>query len=1351
MERYFRILVILISLAIIVYSEDRCVLYYNFDKIDLKNKVIFDVSGSGNNGNIREAEICEGIDGRGIYFNGKGSCIIVPLSENLKKFSSISIETWISPEDIRHSPIIHAADNPDYSKQQKRPFDVQWRGPSWFFWFYITTEDGELRLIQPRERCIDLITFPKPTWYHLIVTYDGQKGCIYLNGKLITKSEWKEKKPIRIIKEPILIGTGYNEIWNSFKGKIDEFKIYNYALTEEEVISHYSEKEKFKPFIFKKEISGTIDGKPYFPIGFREKWLRFPLEPYQRGNIYFSNTGEVEIQAGSGWSGSYSLGIMSIWGQLGKGEKFYKELDGFIALTPPDKDNIFELSGVTYDDIKINQKVILTPQNEVKFKYEFEIPEKKNFKPSIAWPIHLWPTALSFIGYEKGEKVKGRLIDLSRSIFFENILEVNLSRGGNRFILKLSPDLVYQLNGTRNPINWIQGWTTFSGQIKKKEEKLNNKEVLEFSIQIVDDASPPLLSDKDAKEINEELPFDFSNLYEGQPEKPSIEMADREVPVFGIDEDIKIIFKFPSPSIIKEYPEYIFSIKDAYSEKIVYETKGKITDPWWDWLGRITFIPLKPSVYIAKVVFYDKSGKIIDSAETEIAVCGPIKQPEIKYGEKLKLKLIDSVDFTKENPGHNFYSSSGKSEIVKYNNVVYRRTLSLHEVNRLALNRRDWFGCTLNIKNPNADHIVEVIYADLDDTIIGINILEPTPEDKRRCLTRVATGIITGGVYKSDGKLKNFKTVYIPTGTSNWCAITFLNLYENSIGIAKVNLYEVIGGLPKLPDLPNDRLIGVHTESGDVGIGTFGYNELAGEFIPKVPMERFYKEHYRAIENLIRYMRFTGENLYIFGVYRYRNACFPSKYAGSGLVSRKLDFPALMAKMFEYNNLKLILNVAPCNPLPLARLYRHSTYDLINGAPVALQVSKDGKMDAGHFGYQPSNPFNPVVIEEYKKFAEELAERYGKYKSIVGISWLCGGAGLGEPSIFQWGYRIKKEDKEGFNRMFFNYTYDDITMKKFEEYTGVKLPGEIGNPNRFKERYEFIMKNLKEKWIEFRCYYMSEVHKELKDAFIKKAPDKKYFLFDYYGVALNNEVSNMKPIDIVRLACSDPKYYKNIEGLVYCPYIPTIDGSQFKEYAHGLLPKEWISQIFNFAKDEEFAEYCDTGIECGKYLHRQFFETFTISDPNREWVFTNCKHMPNMKNYLCHNTYPQPNGENWFYDFVLLFRYSTPNFISYMWCDGSFPSGHFEEMQKFTYLYRQLPIGEYKTIKKENGVYLRKSEKAFYIIETEGEEKEFKIETNLVDKGEYFNLITKEKIKLNKNQLKLKIKPYDFVVFLKTN
>ncbi|MCM8803792.1 MAG: LamG domain-containing protein [Candidatus Omnitrophica bacterium] len=1347
MNKIFLIIFLFFSLSTI-YSENKYVLYYNFDEVDFSNKIVFDLSGYGNNGKIREAEICEGINGKGVYFNGKGSCIIVPY-DKLKEFSSISIETWVSPEEIRHSPIIYAADNPDYSKQKKRPFDIQWRGPSWFFWFYITTKDGEERLIQPNKRCVDLITFPKPTWYHLVVTYDGQKGIIYLNGKEVAKEEWKEKKSIAEINEPILIGTGYTEIWNSFKGKIDEFKIYNYALTEEEVLSNYLQKEKFKPFIFEKRVVGTIDGKPYFPIGYEEKWVRFPLEPSQRGCVYFSNTGEVGIQSGSGWSGGYGLGNINIWGQLGRGANFYKEIDGVLKLTPPDKEKTVEISGITYDDIKINQKIVITPENEIKFKYEFEIPENKKIKPCISWPIHLWPTALSFVGYEKGEKVKGRLIDLSRPALFENILEVNLSRGGNRFILKLSPDLVYQLNGTRNPINWLEGWTTFSGLIKKKEgEKIDNREVLEFSIQIIDDSLPPLLSEKDAKEITEDVPFDFSKLYEAQPQKPIIEMADRETPIFGIDEEIKVTFKFPNPSIIKEYPKYVFLIKDAYSEEKVYEIEGKIPDPWWDWLGRITFIPPRPSVYIAKVVFYDRNEKIIDTAETEIAVCGPILQKEIKYGEKIKLELVDSVDFTKKDPGHNFYSSSDKSEIVKAGDIIYRRTLSLDEVNRIALNRRDWFGCTLTMKNPKADHIVEVIYADLDDTIIGINILEPCPEEEKKCLTRVATGIITGGIYKSDGKLKSFKTVYIPTGSSSWCAITFLNLYKNPIGIAKVNLYEIKDGLPKLPDLPNERLIGVYTEGGDVGLGTFGYNELAGEFTGKVPMERFYKEHYKAIENLIRYMRFTGENVYIFGVYRYRNALFPSKYVGSGIPSKKLDLPALMAKMFEYNNLKLILNVQTSNSLPVARLYRYSNYDLINGAPVTLQVSKKGRMDAGHFGYQPSNPFNPDVIKEYKKFAEELAERYGKYKSIIGISWLCGAAGLGEPSVFQWGYKIKKDDKEGFNRLFFNYTYDDITIKKFEEYTGIKLLGEIGNPNRFKERYESIMNNLKEKWIEFRCWAMSEVHKELKEAFVKKSPDKKYLLFDYYGIALNNEVRDMNPIDIVRLACSNPKYYKNIKDLVYCPYIPTIDASQFKEYAHGLLPEEWIDQIINFARDEKFAEYCDTGIECGKFLHRQFFETFTIADPYREWVFTHCKHLPNRRYHLAHNTYPQPNGENWFYDFVLLFRYSTPNFISYMWCDGSFPSGHFEEMQKFTYLYRQLPIGKYKTVKKENGVYLRKSDKAFYIIETEGKEKEFIFETDSFDK-EYINVLTGKKVKFINQTYKVKLNPYDFLVFIK--
>lgn len=1348
--------IIILFLFLNFYSfssyEKKCVLKYNFDE---KSKIVKDISGNGNDGEIIEAEYCSGVNKSGIYFNGKGACVRIPLSNSLKKFDEITIEMWISPEIIRHSGVFWASETTDFSKQSKAPIRFEWRGPSWFFWLSLTTEDGENRLIQPQKPSIEYITFPNPTWYYVVATYDGNTGKIYLNGEKVAERKWEIKKSIAEIKQPILLGSAYLDWWNSFKGKVDEVAIYNYSLTEEEILKHYSFRESYKQEKFEKTYPGTIDGKPYFPIGYSEKWLSFPLSPYQRGTVHFSNTGEISIQAGSGWSGSYELGILGLWGQPGRGEKFYREVDGFIKLTPPDKEDVFTLEGITYNGMKIKQEVVITPDNEIRFSYHFYITDKNNeIMPTILWPIHLWPSALSFVGYEKGKLVKGRIIDLDRTAYFEDTLEVNLSRGRNRFILKLAPDLVFQLNGDRNPINWIQGWTTYSGMIKKKitNEKLPTEEVFNFSIKIVDDALPPLLDEAKAEEITKELPFDFTQLYEKNPEKPYIKPADREVPIFGIDEDIKLIFGFPVPSILKNYPLYKFVVEEAYSQKKVFEMEGKVSDPWWDWVGSVSLNFSEPSVYVATLEFFDNNGNLIDSVSQELAVAGPIEQKELKIGEPIKMKLVDSVDFTKENPGHNFYSCSGKSRIEKINGIKYRRTLSLEEMRQMGLQIRDWFGCTLMMKNPKRDHIVEVVYADIDDTIVGINILEPlSPEgkDSKTCLTRVSTGIITGGFYEASNKLKKFKTVYIPTGNSPWCAITFINLYKNPIGIASVNLYELPEGLPRLPKMSNERIFGVHTESGDVGIGTFGYNELAGEFCPRVPFERFYREHYRAIVNLIRYMRFTGENVYNFGVYRYRNALFPSKYIGSGIPFRTLDFPALMAKMFEYNDLKIMMNVAPCNPLPIARLYRYSTYDLIKGAPVARQVSFDGEMDAGHFGYQPANPFHPEVQKEYQKLAEELAERYGKYKSFVGISWLCGGAGLGEPSIFQWGYRIKKGDEKGFNDFFFKYTYDDITMREFEEYAGIKLPGKEGESDRFKKRYEFIMKDekIKEKWIEFRCFKMAEIHRKFKEAFCEKAPGKKYFLIDYYGISLNNEFS-VSPSELVRLSCGGPKYYKNIEGLVYCPYIPTIDGSQFKEYAHGLMPEEWIPNIINFVKDEEFAKECDTGIETGKYLHRQFFETFTIANPDREWVFTHCKHLPGRKNYLAHNTYPQPNGNDWFADFVLLFRYSTPSFISYMWCDGSFPLGHFEEKQKFAILYRSLPMGEYKTIIKENGVFVRMGEHAFYIIETEGKGKEFSIDKNLIS-GVYRDALTGELLKSKKDKYYFILSPYDFKVYLK--
>ena len=1332
-------------------AEDGCVLHFDFDRVE--GDTVTDLSGCGNHGKLGATEIGVGVDGHGAWFDGKGTNITVPLSDTLRQFAALTVEVWASPEAIRHAGLIWGAEHTDPSKQNATPIRFDWRGPSWKFWLYTTAEDGEVRLVQPPENVVAELTFPTPTWYHVVGTYSGSDMALYINGKRLAQRTFTATKALAPLKEPLRIGHGYQQPWNSYKGKIDDVRIYTRALTEAEVTAHYEARSSFRPATAAKEFTGTIDGKPYSPIGFREKWLQFPLTPASLGSVAFSNTGEVQVTSGQGWAGQYNLGILALWGQTGRKHRFYNSIDGRIRLTPPGQPNSLELSGVTHDGTRVAQNVQITAENEVKLHYELGRNDASHAQPTVAWPIHLWESALRFVGTEKGQPVKGRIMDLDRPVTLEDAVEIALSRGGCRLLVRLGKGATWRLDATRSPVRWINGWTTLSGMIAPaspdtRAPGLGSGE-LEFSLQVTDDATAPVLVAEGAAEICAERPFDFSELNEGTPQRAVILLPDRDVPIYGIEEEVKLEFRLPDPGQLKVYPDYAVTVTDAVSGSAVHESQGTVTDPWWDWLGRIAFRVPAPGVYHAAVVFRGKDGKELDSVRQELAVAGPIPQPVWQPGAALKLILVDSVDATASDPGHDIYTGSGKARVVTQDDATYLQLLSMSEMRRLGADRRDFLGCTLRLQKPRQDHIVEIIYADLDDCIIGVNVLEPVFKEGQNtgaCLTRVGAGVITGGVFSHDGKLKSMRTTYVPTGDAPWCAVTCSNLYITPVGVARINLYEVDGGLPRLPELSHDRLIGVHTESGDVGLGTFAYGALAGEFSWSVPPDRFYFEFYRAIANMIRFLRFRGENAYNFGVYRYRQAKFPSKHIGSGLTSRRLDLPGLMAKMFEYNDLKIIMNVAPTQPLNIARHYRYTTHDLVNGADVPRQVSFDGKLDAGHFGYQPANPFHPVIQREYRKYAEELGERYGHYRSLAGISWLQGGMGLGEPCVFQWGYRIKKDDEKGMDALFFKYTYDDLTMAQFAQFAGVELPGQVGDPNRFHQRYEWIMANAREQWIEFRCQAMGRLHRSFKDAFHERAPDAKYYVFDYYGAAFYNDIMHMDGLDLVRRMCSDPKYYRDIPGFVYCPYVPTLDGSQYKEHAHGLAPREQAMACAQFARKEAFFTACDTGVECGRYLHRQFFETHTRADPARPWVLDHGRHMPGKSGWLCHCNYPQPNAENWFADFALMLAYATPNFISWMWCDGSYPSGHFDEMQQFTLAYRQLPLGIYKTVRQQNGVFTRASDAAFYVVDTLGKAQSVTVPAQLA-KASWRDVVTGETV--SDGTTALELRPYGFRVFVR--
>ena len=68
-------------------------------------------------------------------------------------------------------------------------------------------------------------------WSHLATTYDGRVQRLYFNGTLVAVRPQARRKI-----ESGALYVGGSPVWgNRFKGKIDEVRIYNRALTGDEI------------------------------------------------------------------------------------------------------------------------------------------------------------------------------------------------------------------------------------------------------------------------------------------------------------------------------------------------------------------------------------------------------------------------------------------------------------------------------------------------------------------------------------------------------------------------------------------------------------------------------------------------------------------------------------------------------------------------------------------------------------------------------------------------------------------------------------------------------------------------------------------------------------------------------------------------------------------------------------------------------------------------------------------------------------------------------------------------------------------------------------------------------------
>ncbi|MDF7822661.1 discoidin domain-containing protein [Pontiellaceae bacterium B12227] len=196
---------------------------------DGSGTTVTDVSGNGFDGSITDAVWVDGLDGGALEFNGSSSIVTLPASAFASISNQITVAMWVygSENQPRRDCIFEAK---DASGNRCVQIILPWDSRK-VYWDAGNTGDKRDRI---EKLAVD--SEFKGAWNHWAFTKDAASGQmkIYLNGVLSVEATGKTRTMEDITS--VTLGTGQ---LGYYDGMIDGVKLYNVALSEEEVANLY--------------------------------------------------------------------------------------------------------------------------------------------------------------------------------------------------------------------------------------------------------------------------------------------------------------------------------------------------------------------------------------------------------------------------------------------------------------------------------------------------------------------------------------------------------------------------------------------------------------------------------------------------------------------------------------------------------------------------------------------------------------------------------------------------------------------------------------------------------------------------------------------------------------------------------------------------------------------------------------------------------------------------------------------------------------------------------------------------------------------------------------------------------
>lgn len=658
--------------------------------------------------------------------------------------------------------------------------------------------------------------------------------------------------------------------------------------------------------------------------------------------------------------------------------------------------------------------------------------------------------------------------------------------------------------------------------------------------------------------------------------------------------------------------------------------------------------------------------KTIDRHTEIFIVVGRIPQKEVEgnfYEEGMDLELYDVINCSDEKDPHPYMEGGGgASRIVTSGGLKYREAGGWRGQGKEASH----FAYKVKFA-PHKPYLVVIEYPDDKDRAmqISINNLPALTEKEAESLDwwnllKTSAGVITGGKLPTSGQMKKLRLILYPIIEDQMILVATAG-QDLPAAAGRILVYEIKGDLPALKVVSGgERRLGLHTERGNSFAHVFSPYNIERRTASWDPWREdwspeAFRMRMKVIENYVAYMRFCGENMYLAGAYQYGPANSP--YGEPNLINDsrlETDYRDLMCKIFEYNGIAMLAGVE----------YNWTWHDLYNldlspadgeiarGKETMWMVHRSGKQAGvtAHRSWTPGPPttvpnmFHPAVQASILNIVGDICKRWAKYPSFEGLVFSSYPGDLG----LVIGHLPRDLD-------FLSYGYGDYTIKLFEKETKIKIPVNDTDYDRFQQRYDWLMKNKEEEWIDWRCQKMLELHRLILKKIKEARPDLKLFSLFYNSAECIDDWLSTSGTDFhtyMRWMAQDPSLYATEKDLCAGRFL-------YNQPA-------WNCQAYN--------------------RHPEVIKAYERNDNRAVMVFC-----PFDENYITHKwtkqfpwmklivDAPEP-GIAFTEPFVHSVIDSDPDRIFYGWMDGNILFGQEESRRKFNQAFLPLPKEKFRPV-----------------------------------------------------------------------